>query len=129
MTSNSIAVLDTSFLVALFNSDDSNHKKATDLQKKIIGKNLLLAEYVIVELSSILAMKGSLDISKQAVNELIASKEIEFIPCSDVFAETMQRFYQQKKYKLSFVDCALIEIKSKYKASSIITFDKELTGY
>lgn len=119
-------VLDTSFLVALFNNNDVFHKKALKRREQIKNEILLLPEYVVLELTTILGIKTSVKISQKATNELLHAKEVRFIPCSEIFASAFKRFHKQDLYKLSFVDCALLEIKESYGASEILTFDKAL---
>ncbi len=121
-------VLDTSFLVALFNSQDVHHQKAKKLQSEAKDSILLLAEYVLLELTTVLASRTSLKISESATNSLLNASEVNFIPCSEVFSSTLKKFHSQKKFKLSFVDCALIEIKNKYGADKIYTFDANIVN-
>lgn len=119
-------LLDTSFLVALFNEGDALHDKAKKIQKNLKGEDLGLCEYVVLELSTILAMRCSLTIAKKTLDSLLSSKEIHFIPSLGIFSLAYSKMFSQKEYKLSFVDCSLLAILESGIAKKIITFDQEL---
>ena len=119
-------LLDTSFLVALFSSRDRFHARAIELRDLHCNEAMLLPEYVVVELATVLALKGSMQISKTALSALMDSKEIEFVPCSDFFAATMEVFKRQEQYSLSFVDSAIVAIAESRLDVSLLSFDEGL---
>lgn len=116
-------LLDTSFLVALFHSQDSQHRRAKEIQARLKNQKLLLTEYVLLELSTILALRGSVHEAHQAVQSLLEAEETSFFPCSVLFPATMSKMFSQKKYALSFVDTSLIVLLETGEAEKIVTFD------
>ena len=120
-------VLDSSYLVALFNRADALHEKALEKRLQIpTEENLLLPEYVALELATILGIRGDISISSKSLEKLLTAKEVIFVPCSEFFMETLKEFSTEKKFALSFVDCALLVIAKTYEADEILTFDANL---
>ena len=119
-------LLDTSYLVALFNQSDSQHVKAKEIQRKLAGQKLAVSEYVILELSTILAMRGDIQDARQAITSLLESEEVRFIPCGSFFSVTLETMLSQKKFKLSFVDCSVLVLLETGEAEKLVSFDAEL---
>ena len=119
-------LLDTSYLVALFNRSDSQHARAKRLQAELAGESLIVLEYVVLELATVLAAKGGIDIAKEGVESLLQSEQVEFLPCSQLFSMALYRMFNQKTYQLSFVDSALLTCLEAKHAEKIVTFDEVL---
>jgi predicted nucleic acid-binding protein len=56
---------------------------------------------------------------------LLEAEELEFVPCSDHFLETLDRFSRQNGTRLSFVDAALAQAARKRADGQILTFNAE----
>ena len=54
---------------------------------------------------------------------LLEAQELEFVPCSDVFLETVQLFRSQKNTSLSFADAAITVIARTRADGQVLTFD------
>jgi predicted nucleic acid-binding protein len=123
-----VIVLDTSFLVAYHNERDQQHAKAVQGMREFLdgrwGTGLLL-EYVFLEVMTVLMVRRDHAIAAGVGESLLNAADLEFIPCSDIFIETVKAFAAQRKTQLSFVDIA-IAVTAKAKADhQILTFDTE----
>ena len=73
------------------------------------GKGLLL-EYVYLEVVTVLLMRADAAVAAKAGGDLLESREFEFVPCSELFAETVKSFTAQQQTKLSFTDIAIATV-------------------
>jgi len=123
-----VLIFDTSFLVSFHNEDDSNHPSARDGMQAFLagewGPGLLL-EYVAVETMTVMAARRGLGAAVRVGRQLVASNELEFVPCADLFADTFERFSAQKRFRLSFTDCAILVAAERRGATRVATFDAD----
>ena len=121
-------VLDSSFLIGFYNDRDAHHAKASSLMRDFLdgrwGKGLLL-EYVFLEIVTVLLVRTQLAKAASVAGLLLEAEELEFVPCSDFFAETVKSFTTQRKTKLSFTDSAIATVALKRSDGLVLTFDKE----
>lgn len=121
-------VLDASFLIGFYNDRDAHHAKASSLMRDFLdgrwGKGLLL-EYVFLEVVTVLLVRTELAKAASVAGLLLESEELEFVPCSDLFAETVKSFTSQRKTKLSFTDSAIATTALKRSDGLVLTFDEE----
>lgn len=121
-------VLDTSFVVAFHNSRDIHHAAAKPVMDDIVsGKwgQALLLEYVFLEVATVLLARRGLSVASSVTSVLLQSREVDFVPCSEIFLDTLETFRNQSGTKLSFVDAAIVTTASRFNAETIATFDKE----
>jgi len=123
-----VIVLDSSFLIAFHNERDAHHATARTLMESFLankwGRGLLL-EYVFLEVMTVLLLRRDLTTATHVGAILLAAQEIEFIPCSDFFLETMEAFSRQARTRLSFTDVAVARIARERADGRVITFDEE----
>lgn len=118
-------ILDTNVWIALFKQDDTQHTKAETIFRSFdTHTRLLIPEYILLEVSSILLFK----IGKRIVGDFIASflrtSRVSLLYSSQKLCDTtLILFYEQAEKKLSFVDCALLSLSQTYR---VITFDEKL---
>lgn len=121
-------VLDSSFLVAFYNERDAHHAAASHLMDQFLagtwGKGLLL-EYVFLEVTTVLLLRRDLLVAKKAGRILLDAVELEFVPCSDIFLDTVDGFSKQKGTKLSFVDVAIAVVARNRADGFLLSFDEE----
>ena len=119
-------VLDSSFLIAFHNERDSQHEAARALMREFLagrwGKGLL-PEYVFLEVVTVLLVRRDLATAARTGRLLLEARELELVPCSDVFLETVQLFGSQKNTSLSFADAAIAVIARKRADGLVLTFD------
>lgn len=120
--------LDSSVIIAYKNADDINHKKASDIFQKLNAGEYgigVISEFVFSEVTTVLALRKSMDAAKEVGNVLLEAREIEIVNASEVFERGWEIFANQRDTDLSFVDAtnlACMEIRGIRK---IATFDKD----
>src|SRR3954454_7285121 len=98
-------VLDSNFLIGFYNERDAHHSAASALMDRFLngewGRGLLL-EYVFLEVATVLIVRRDLDVATRVGRLLLEADELEFVPCSDLFIETLDTFAGQGSTRLSF---------------------------
>lgn len=121
-------VLDSSFLIAFHNERDFHHAKACALMHRFLagawGQGLLL-EYVYLEIVTVLLVRRDLSIATRIGRVLLNADELEFVPCSDLFLETVEAFSTQAGTRLSFADVAITGVARSRADGRILSFDEE----
>lgn len=127
-------VLDSSFLVAFHNTRDVHHTAATHLKERVLdgdfGESLLL-EYVFLETVTVLRMRLDLPSAVTVGETLMRAREVEFVPCSDIFLEAFDTFRVERGAGLSFTDAAVVAVARRHPPGLVATFDadfRELDG-
>jgi predicted nucleic acid-binding protein len=123
-----VIVLDSSFLIAFHNERDSHHVAACASMERFLGgawgKGLLL-EYVYLEVVTVLLVRRDLATAVRVGQILLDAEELEFVPCSDFFLESVKAFSSQQKTKLSLADSAIAHVARARAEGKVITFDAE----
>ncbi len=120
--------LDSSAIIAYKNADDKNHKKAVNIFQKLntgeygIG---VISEFVFSEVTTVLALRKSMEAAKGVGTVLLEAKEIEIMKASEVFERTWEIFSNQKDTALSFVDASNLACMELRKIRKIATFDRD----
>jgi len=124
-------VLDTSVLVAYFNTRDVHHAEAARIMVQIVtgrwGRALLL-EYVVLELATVLMARRSVEVATKAVDALLGAAEVDFVACSPRFLGTVEAFRGQQGGTLSFADAAILAVARERAAGHVATFDEDFAG-
>lgn len=127
-------VLDSSLLVAYYNRRDVHHVAAAETMEEIAAETwgrALLLEYVFAETTTVLLARRGLRAASAVGNALLEAREVDFIPCSELFDETYATFRNQRRRALSFVDAAIVTAARSLGADHVATFDadfRSLTG-
>lgn len=121
-------VLDSSFLVACHNARDAHHAAAARVLAEIIagrwGRGLLL-EYVFLEVMTVLLVRRGLDVATRVGARLLEAREVDFVPCSEVFIDALHAFRTQRTGRLSFTDAAIVAVARLRGAEAVATFDAD----
>jgi predicted nucleic acid-binding protein len=123
-----VIVLDSSFLVASHNARDVHHMAAMRVMDELLtGKwgRALLLEYVFLEVVTVLLARRGLPTASTVASVLLQAREIDFVPCSDLFLDTLETFRNQAGTKLSFTDAAIVTVARRQDAGVIATFDRD----
>jgi len=91
------------------------------------GRGLLL-EYVFLEVTTVLAMRRSLDVAVAVGDVLLRARELDFVPSSELFRDTYVTFRGQRlgdRDVLSFADAALVTVARQRDVPHIATFDDD----
>jgi len=116
-------ILDSNVWIAFFHKSDSQHKKAEEILKTI-DNLIMMPEYVIVEVSSVLNLRAGKKISNSFLENVLSNENIEILLSDEeFFSGVVESFIKSENKKLSLVDTSLLYLSKSYK---VITFDKNL---
>lgn len=120
--------LDSSSIIAYKNADDINHKKASDIFQKLNAGDYgigVISEFVFSEVTTVLALRKSMEAAKEVGSVLLDAKEIEIMKTSEVFERSWEIFSNQENTGFSFVDASNLACMEMRKIRKIATFDKD----
>lgn len=123
-------VLDSSFLVAYHNRTDVHHPRAVPAMEDLLAGDrgrLLLPEYVFLETVTVLMARRDLRKALEVGDLLLEAREVDFVPCSEIFLDVLGTFRTQGDATLSFTDAAILTIARAHDAA-IATFDRGFVG-
>lgn len=121
-------VLDSSFLVAFHNRDDVHHDSAIGIMDRMIAgewESAALLEYVFLEVVTVLRLRLDLVTATTVGDILLRAREVEFVPCSEVFLEAFEVFRNEEAAALSFVDAAITAMARRRSPGWVATFDRD----
>jgi len=126
-----VIVLDSSFLVAYHNSRDAHHDAAATVMSDFLdgkwGQGLLL-EYVFLEVVTVLMARRGPRVASEVADVLLGARELEFVPCSELFLDAVETFRRQPRTRLSFVDATIVNVARDRADGLVATFDRELAA-
>jgi len=126
-----VIVLDSSFLIAYHNTRDVHHAAAARAMVRLVagewGRALLL-EYVVLEIATVLLARRGLAVANEVTARLLQAREVEFVPCSDLFLEALKVFRTQTTERLSFADAAIVTVARRQRPGFVATFDADFRG-
>jgi predicted nucleic acid-binding protein len=126
-----VIVLDSSFLVAFHNAGDVHHAAAEHLMKRLLDGEwgpALLLEYVFLEVVTVLRMRLDLPTAASVGETLLRAREVEFVPCSEVFLQAFDVFRLERGTTLSFADAAITAVARRHPPGFVATFDADFEG-
>ena len=126
-------VLDSSFLIAYHNTRDAQHGAAARAMVQLVGGRwgqALLLEYVFLEVATVLLARRGHAVATDVATALLAAREVEFVPCSDLFLETLATFRDPPpaQQRLSFADAAIVTVARRHAPGLVATFDADFRG-
>ena len=116
-------LLDTSFLVAFYDSRDVNHPCAVELLKDLEAKKygaLFISDYIFDETITLLKKYIGNKRATEKGNDILNALELAMID-STVFKSTWE--LSKKFDELSFTDCSSVALMRNYDITYIATFD------
>lgn len=126
-----MVILDSSFLVAYYNLRDLHHAAAARAMVQLLagawGRALLL-EYVFLEVVTVLLARRGLETAVTVGETLLAAREVEFVPCSDLFLDAWVVFRDQVAGELSLADAAIVSAARRERPGHVLTFDEDFRG-
>ncbi len=121
-------VVDSSFLIAWYNARDVHHPAAARAMVRLLGGEwgaVLLLEYVFLEVVTVLRARRGADVATDVAERLLNARELEFVPCSAIFSETLATF-RSEVADLSFTDAAIVTVARRdRKTGYVATFDAD----
>jgi predicted nucleic acid-binding protein len=119
-----IIIVDSSFFVALYLTNDSQHPVARNAVRQFAGmeKTLVLHPYVIQEVVTILTYRVGVSLATRFLDDIRASESV-LIPAVTIGEEI--EFFKQVGRKMSFADVALVRLAQQMRAP-VLTFDRQI---
>jgi len=115
-------IFDSNIWIAYLIESDSTHKKAVKLFQQTKSKDILITEYLLLEIVTVLKQVEGFEMAQKFIQQ-ITNENISFIESRHFYAQTLLLFQSLRENKLSFVDVSLLYLSKKYEVK---TFDKEL---
>ena len=117
--------VDSSFLIALVNENDSLHEKSLEYIDLIEKNDCYISNLVINEVITVIGNKIDLETALSAfdlINDIFHI--INEYEIKDFNSNTML-IYEKHGTKLSFTDCSIIVDMHYHKIENLLSFDKE----
>ena len=117
--------VDSSFLIALVNENDSLHEKSLEYIDLIEKNDCYISNLVIKEVITVIGNKIDLETAISAfdlINDIF--HVINEYEIKD-FNSTTMLIYEKHNTKLSFTDCSIIVDMHYHKIENLLSFDKE----
>jgi len=123
-----VIVLDSSFLIAYYNTRDAHHPAAARIMIQLLGQKWgrgLLLEYVFLETVTVLRARRDQKVATTVGEILLAASELDFVPCSEIFSDAFEAFRRHRNHDLSFVDAAIVSVATRNSPGFLATFDND----
>ncbi len=85
----------------------------------------LLLEYVFLEVATVLMARRGIDVANDVATRLLEAREVDFVPCSELFLEALGTFRRQSAARLSFTDAAIVTVARQPGVGVVATFDRD----
>jgi predicted nucleic acid-binding protein len=122
MDSNSY-IIDSSIIIAAYDTNDTLHDRALVLIKNIENKTLHLHPYVIQEVVTVLSYRFGSIVAKIFLENVKIAENLSIPFVLDVKGE--MEFFGKLNKKISFTDASLVKM-ARDKRIPVLTFDKQI---
>ena len=119
---NKQIILDSNVWIGHLMVNDTLHLRATELMEDLGGIVVVVPEYVLLEVVTILKVYKKYK-EAEIFSKRVLSNNAMYLPSSGLARLTADVCFVSKYKKLSFIDTALLVLSKDYE---IITFDKDL---
>ena len=116
-------VIDSSVIIAAFRRQEERHNDALEILN--FGQEILLLDYVLAEVLTVLKMKEGYKISNKCLDFLENCEGFLIRRLANAEFKSSVEFFKLNNNKLSFVDVCLVTF-TKAQGLPLVTFDKEL---
>ena len=118
-------LLDTSFLIAFDNENDTHHNKARDLWPQIKERHFgvyFISDYIFDEIIAVTIRKKNKERAKTFGQQIRDSLDI--INIDSYLIEEAWKLFNETKTNLNFTDCTNLALLNLLGNKKIATFDK-----
>ena len=115
-------ILDSCVWIAYFISSDSLHKRALSLANEIEKYEVIVPEYILLEVVSVLKAQKYHKEAREFAKRIMQTGAL-LVSDPDLPEKSLRKCFEKANSKLSFVDSALLVLSKKYE---VISFDKAL---
>lgn len=117
---------DSSFILAIFNENDENHKNAKKLLKdypSILNQKKAINNIVLMEVLNKLKKSYYKSMRINIINFLLSMDEIFYVENEDY--EKAIALMEQYKYDINYSDCLIILTMYNNNLNTIVSFDND----
>jgi predicted nucleic acid-binding protein len=118
--------VDTSFFIALLNSNDNDHLQAVTLQTALTSERVhkITSEYVLMELGDGLSRLRFRPLASQLINLVQQDQSFEIVPASSaLFTKSLALFNQRTDKEWGLTDCSSFIIMQEGGLAAALTAD------
>lgn len=119
-------VVDSNYLIALVNPDDSLHRQAVTLSEKLqrFSSQAVISNYIFMETVTVLSQRVSRQEAVKAGAMLLADSTVRIIQISHkLHNDSWEIFQSIDKKNVSFVDCSTLAVLRHTGIETLLTFD------
>jgi predicted nucleic acid-binding protein len=116
-------VIDSSIIIAAFRKQEAKHQLALEII--INSKQIVVLDYVLSEVATVLKLRESWNIASKCLEFLINNKDIAQARITNSLLKRVIDYYQKNQNQLSFVDTAIL-LYTKEQQATLATFDQDL---
>jgi len=118
--------LDTSFLIAFFDSADDHHENARKLMKEIKSEELVISDQIFSETVNTAFSKVGYKIAKDCSKYLRKSQIKLMYLNKPGFLQACNLFQENE---ISFTDCSIVSAMKILNIEKLATFDKDFNKF
>jgi len=126
MAESKAVFLDSNFLIALYNSDDTLHQRASELSSRVMdgSQRLVMSNYIWLEVVTVLSQRSGRATANAVGNNILSAGQISIIHIGDAMHNDSWEIFQNiDKKNVSFVDCSTLALLRHRGIESLLTFD------
>jgi len=122
---------DTSFLVALYNEKDRNHRQAKHFISELDNQSLfIISDYIFDEVLTVLLVRIGKFLSTQAGEKILADDRIQILQTDEnIFQKAwlIYRMFEDKKW--GFTDCTSYVFMKNLSIDAGVSFDEHFRQF
>lgn len=127
MDTNSSIFIDTSFLCAFYNKNDSQFDKSNTYIELLNNRKLYTSNFVLLEAYTVLSQRVSKKVALEFGKIINDIEGITTIRIDESTENNAWEIFEKITDKdMSYVDCSSIAIMHEYSIKQILTFDSHL---
>jgi uncharacterized protein len=116
--------VDTSFVVALVNKNDQNHRLALDLSIQYSGKALVTTDAILLEIGNALSRNFKIE-SVQIIEEFLTSDDVQVIHLAPpLFRKAFYLYKSHSDKSWGLIDCVSFVVMRETGITEALSADK-----
>lgn len=120
--------IDTSVLVAYYNTDDEHHKKASKIMPEILNESFgkpFISDYIFDEVVTVVLVRTKNHEKAKLVGSDLLNTNVLYLKVNEsIFFEAWKHFLENTP--MSFTDFTMLTMIKRYTINYLATFDKIL---
>ena len=128
MAQKSEIFVDSNFFISLSNLEDSQHKRAVRIKKKVISQHccIVITNLIFLEIVTVLSQRTGRQEAISLGEELLSDESVKVIHINPKLHNLSWKVFKEVSRKnTSFVDCSSIAVMGAEGIDKFLTFDNE----